>query len=608
MSMEFKIPHYLPRGASCLQIQIGWKEWTQRCLERYPCKGRTYQRLSMLIKSTKRLFDVSCNLCDKEASTKARAEWDRHVAEDVPLSLLPSEGHLNELRKRVRELLSGWGRRLEEKRVCSEEPFLGEYVPDVQGCFEVPAREGGTLACAPSEYSKDYSLVRRGVAKSKGKYRTVTMQSAGVKRVLTPVHNALYDHITRSGWCVRGDVTQGDFAVVASDLRDGESYISGDYSAATDNIYLPAVEVIVDEIAKTKELTAEERRILKGSFRNLRWKSQSGVEHPIKRGSMMGNLVSFPLLCLLNKACFDIACDIRDCKDRTRVGRFNGDDCMFCGDFDFMGTWRQVTSRYGLIVNEEKTGFSRLWLELNSQVFDVRKGNLVPKIVLSFLRPFQNSPGEILLDVIRGLSAYHLGNTLAVINMMQHEIALHGVRGSLSELSPRWLKRLSKMRWFRAAALYGGAPVTEKGVDRDLPVTVGPPPRPCFVPFVNRCSAELQRSRVEQWIGKRVRPLEKKLDRASWHGTKLTPEHACRKYSRRGYKWAFVWPSVLLDFIQERYPSVLDSDIYTPWRDDHPFLVRRCRIFEERVRKHFPPPSCLLPNADLEDPQWGINL
>jgi hypothetical protein len=443
-----------------------------------------------------------------------------------------------------------------------------------------------------------------GSAKTKGKIRVVTMQTAKVKRVLTPVHNALYDHITSFGWCVRGDVRKEDFEVVANDLQDGESYISGDYKAATDNIFLESVEVIVDEISKAKELTEEEREVLLGSFRDPEFKQTvclAGEHLPIKRGSMMGNLVSFVVLCLLNKSCFDIACDIRNPGDRSRKGRFNGDDCMFAGDMPFFTVWRDVTKRYGFIVDEEKTGFSRRWLELNSQPFDVRSRSLVSKPVLSFLLPPPTLLTGLLSGVLEGTKSFSRSVVKQTLNLMKSEIAARGVMSDLSSLTPFWRKELVKLRWFRAAAIFGGASTLEVGVDRALPVTVGPPPYPRYYDIVTRLSCRAQRENVDSWKGVVIRKRHsRRLDLLSWrlHSHDKMPQRtALRRFEWIGYEWAFVWPSSVLRVVRRDFPFILmdrKDCIRNKWLEDHPFLTRCPRIVEVgTVRSNFfpPPPS-----------------
>lgn len=583
---EFRIRGDCPlvKGDDCSALEESWKKACSCVLQRTSGRReRLKRRLGSALKSCKRLFDISCPPCDKKAGGMAREKWDRHVALHVPQdSLDRCESLLPALRARVRVLVDGWGRRLDERRVLGGEPYLGEYIPDQQGCYEVSAGQGGTLACGEEEYSGDWGLLRRGVAKTKGKHRVVTMQSAEVKRVLTPVHNALYDHISSFGWCVRGDVLKEDFESVLDDRREGEETISGDYQSATDNIFLPAVEAVVGVLLECQELSWDERRILYGSFTDLRWRSRNGAQHPIRRGSMMGNLVSFPLLCLINKASFDIACDGHGVG--SRVGRFNGDDCVFNGDSLFFGRWSSVVSAFGLVVNKEKTGVSRRWMELNSSTYDANQHRFVAKPVLSFLLPPRSAPGTILPSVISGISSFSWRVQQWIVKvLMRYEITLRGVRAGLSSLGPRWRSELVRLRWFRAACLNDAPPVRERGVDRDLPVVVGPPPDPRIYSFISRCSSELSRERVCLWRGVRVVPRLLEIDRQNLRSFKrrFQSPRLSSLFKWGGWSWTFVYPREVFEFLSDNFPNTLKAD-RSKWRDDHPFLSRRPVVFEER--------------------------
>lgn len=584
ISKEFRIPDDLIPiiiGNRCGTIRESWDLACSAIIGRYRAKGRRVHQLKLTLKSCKRLFDSPCFPCDSKASSLAKSRWDEHVGHDVPVSSVAKcKKALPALEARVRILAGGWGRKLREKRDFPEEPYLGEYVPDLQGCLEVRSACGGTLACDPSEESQDSSLVRRGVAKTKGKHRVVTMQSARVKRILRPVHNALYGHLSDFGWCVRGDVTKRDMRAVAGDRRPGERFISGDYESATDNIYLPAVDAIVRVLSEDPYLTSEERRVLVESFSDLRWLACTGAQHPINRGSMMGNLVSFPILCLLNKACYDIACDICfEGKDCSRVGRFNGDDCAFCGDSDFFLVWKSVVSHYGLVVNESKTGRSSRWIEFNSSIFDVRRDKFIPKPVLSFLRPGRYEPGSILSSVINGISSFSWSIQQWIVKVvMRYEICLRGVTAELSCLGPRWRKELVRCRWFRSAALDGPAPVIRRGESREDPVVKGPPPSTRLYGFVSRAAASLKRERLEKWLGVKVTPINERIDRKN----RLPRNKSPRLHSRfiwRGWKWSFAWPKELWEFVSN-FPGFQFSSETDLWKDDHPFLCRKPWIDE----------------------------
>jgi hypothetical protein len=397
------------------------------------------------------------------------------------------------------------------------------------------------------------------------------MQSAAVKAILKPVHNALYDHLTAFGWCVRGDVTKADFMAVWDDRGDEEDIISGDYSAATDNISLEAVEAIVSVIMESEQLTREERETLKASFTDITVRFSRMNEKNVfvvNRGSMMGNLVSFPLLCLINKACFDWTCDLRGVA--RRVGRFNGDDCLFPGDKCFYDQWRQVTGAFGLIVNEEKTGFSRRYGELNSRVFDYKHFRLIGKPVLSFLRPVEASqPGCVLGDILDGIRCLKSSvQSWIVMDLMRYEICRRKI--CVATIPSRWLATLLRRRWFRDACVKDPPSTKTWGISRSVPTILGPPPRPEFYEEVERCTVRLNLAYRDLLRGQALVPAWVRLDRTQ---PPQPPPPKTPWFYVVEYRWMWLWPRPLLDWVERTRPGVLstDNDI---WVDDHPLLHR----------------------------------
>jgi hypothetical protein len=269
---------------------------------------------------------------------------------------------------------------------------------------------------------------------------------------------------------------------------------------------------------------------------------------------------------------------------------------MFCGDDAFFLSWRKVTARYGLIVNEEKTGRSRRYLELNSQVADYR--GLISKPVLSFLRLDRQEPGSMLRSVITGMSSFARSHQLAVVTEMRHEIALRGVREDLGSLGPWWRDQLIKKRWFRESAIFGGCPLKESGVKRGVEVTIGPPPREKFLPFVTRAAAQLQRDNTDEWTGVRVVPYKGRLDRERYavDRRRMPKEHALRQFRWVGMRWAFVWPRALYERFRD-WPIFYRTE--TKWLQDHPFLTTRPRVEEVKTaRRDYPPTVDLLIRCD----------
>jgi hypothetical protein len=184
--------------------------------------------------------------------------------------------------------------------------------------------------------------------------------------------------------------------------------------------------------------------------------------------------------------------------------------------------------------------------------------------------------------------------------MLRHEISLRGVVSDLGCLSP-WLRmQLIRKRWFRDAALLGGAPTLETGVRRSLDVIVAAPPRARFYGIVTAASARLQRENTNEWMGKSVRALDQKLDRLAYYqARKSTPSFTLkRRFEWAGLRWAFVWPKSLYECWKD-FPIFLEFRQST-WCEEHPFLTIRPRIVEvaSPYRQHFPPPVSLLTGVD----------
>jgi len=321
----------------------------------------------------------------------------------------------------------------------------------------------------------------------------------------------------------------------------------------------------------------------------------------------MGNLVSFPLLCLLNKACFDIASDISRGCGANRVGRFNGDDCVFAGDQKFFSLWKEVTGTFGLCVNVEKTGYSNISADLNSQSFFIRRGQLAPKPVLSFFRPYRREPGCLLTEVLDGLRTFRGEVISLVVNcLMRFEISARQI--DLSTLSRREYSILSKKSWFRRALTDGAAPTVKKGVRRSVEMVIGPPPKASLYGVFDTLAKDVAGDMVSRWTGVPVKPEKVSIDYAAFRErSSQTPSYQPPSFRvlRRGPKlWSFVWPRPVYDhfMMYEDRAFVTNKARRSLWIDDHPCLQVSVDLVRTRFvrgsrnfRTYFGPPALLSP-------------
>nr|UYL94444.1 MAG: putative RNA-dependent RNA polymerase [Hangzhou botourmia-like virus 2] len=596
---RLKTPLNPVTGDTCCAIRRSWEGVCELLVVEARTSRLSWRRrvaLKSALSSMKRLFDAQCN-CDERLGADAKEAWKDHMAKP---RVSVKKNWLSLLEETVRSHVSGWGSGLEKARTELEngeweDPWL---CPDQQGCFERTRIEGGTLSCPPLDAcSVDPSLVRLGVAKTKGKMRVVTMQSAYVKEKLKPLHTALYNHLSSKRWLVRGEVTKEDFRVIMEDKRVGERFISGDYQCATDNIHQDTIESIVKVLSEDPNLSGEERRLLVSSFSNLRWKDGTcrvAPQGPIGRGSMMGNLLSFPILCVLNKAIFDISSDIAYGPGEHRKGRFNGDDCMFCGTPEFYRLWRRITSLYGLIVNESKSSFTSRYLELNSRTYDCSKDSFVAKPVLSFLRRKTDSPSCILTDVFNGVGGVFRDDTMwMILSSLRREISFRVP--CISNIPARWLKELLRRRWFRDAFRRGQTPVIKKGTKRCVDTVVGPPVRSSFYGMIEEMNRDVSRNVMDSFRGKACQPYSETVDRSSLdsHLSRLPP---ARVIIRRPL-WSMVYARKVFDFVNQRRPDIFLTlkERRKRWIDDSKLLCVSFSVtfsvpFSLR-RLYHPPPT-----------------
>lgn len=159
-------------------------------------------------------------------------------------------------------------------------------------------------------------------------------------------------------------------------LSRGQKVVSGDYSAATDNIYLEyteyAARAMLDRTdfsfldpGLTQYVPWIKELVIKSLVHSqLELKGQSPVD--ITRGQMMGHILSFPLLCLINRSASVMAIP------RGRFMRINGDDVLFPANPKEYRKWKKATASVGLEFSLGKNYFSRDLALVNSTycVFD----------------------------------------------------------------------------------------------------------------------------------------------------------------------------------------------------------------------------------------------
>jgi hypothetical protein len=302
-------------------------------------------------KTVQELEPSVCKPCEVRLQAKL-GEWKEGIFQEVEVSV----EHLRDFKKTLGgNVPKGWNRK--------EYP----YVPNGHATLNHTRKEGGNWN---AEQFADWCTPT--VVISSGKPRVITLFSEYNTRVLTPLHHSLYACLRKRGWLLVGSPTN---ELVAS--LNGFDYTSFDYRSATDRIKTAYVEAAVEElIEKGEGLTDDECRCLR-----VLAKLRLGPDEPTaSRGQPMGSVMSFPLLCLINKTVVDLSLNDLISDGKIQFKEWTGHRCLINGD-DLLTREprrehllrpliRKHGSEVGLEVNEEKTMVSASEGEINSTLFE----------------------------------------------------------------------------------------------------------------------------------------------------------------------------------------------------------------------------------------------
>jgi len=238
------------------------------------------------------------------------------------------------------------------------------FIPNGNATRRFTRKDGGNWNVEEFSDSCRYELVF-----SSGKPRVVTLYSAENTRVLAPLHYSLYDMLKRRGWLLVGEPTDQHVSGL-----NGAAFLSFDYSSATDNIkreYVKAAVSVLEEQADHLEPDEIE------ALRVLSSLVIDGRE--TFTGQPMGSVMSFPLLCVINKTVVDMALTAMLERKEISFREWSGHRLLVNGDDLLTREPRTGTnlrgeviiqgSKVGLVVNEEKTMVSERDGEINSTYF-----------------------------------------------------------------------------------------------------------------------------------------------------------------------------------------------------------------------------------------------
>jgi hypothetical protein len=228
-----------------------------------------------------------------------------------------------------------------------------------------------------------HSPIVKAVALSEPlKVRMITAAEASTK-VLQPFQKALWTYLSeqpqfcltdgvKSPWSehesFENDTLPWIYRIekmiqeIQSNTLDDTLWLSGDYTAATDNFPMSVTEALIEGI-----LSEIDHQPTKDW---VRWECSShkiryprGVEAQQTSGQLMGSLLSFPLLCFLN----DYIVSYSGFDKYTYL--INGDDIVAKGEKEKIDTWKAQAPQVGLSLSLGKNFIDPDFCTVNSQLF-----------------------------------------------------------------------------------------------------------------------------------------------------------------------------------------------------------------------------------------------
>jgi len=281
-----------------------------------------------------------------------RKGWDRGLYENASLNaVLPS--------KACRQLnYAGGGARMYglSKRWDSHEAYA----------LEVLTRESPFELCPSTVIS-----VETG-----GKHRIVSKSDVNAN-LFRPLHTSMYNHLSKFRWLLRGEAKASSFK--GFEWVDGDVFTSGDYESATDNLngclQRRLLDLILDQTEVVPDGIKTSAPQMLRSVLEVRSESGDVETYRQERGQLMGNLLSFPLLCLINYLGFRFYCG-------NFPVRVNGDDIVFRAPLEASRRWMKGVSGCGLTLSLGKTMVNGRFFSLNSSLFKAhrRRIEVIPMI------------------------------------------------------------------------------------------------------------------------------------------------------------------------------------------------------------------------------------
>jgi len=209
------------------------------------------------------------------------------------------------------------------------------------------------------------------------KARVITKGPPYTNFVLKPLQSVLHAAVKRcpAARLVGATISEEYLCRQVGPLREGEEYVSVDYSDATNEIHSWVSETIVETVGECLNLSEREILLFKNNLTNHLFQDprQRGRWVTQENGQLMGSIMSFPVLCIANLSICRWAQELsrrRVLSLATAAMVINGDDAVLRGTRSYE-YWGKIAPVHGLHPSPGKVYQSRRFLNMNSTLFNV---------------------------------------------------------------------------------------------------------------------------------------------------------------------------------------------------------------------------------------------
>lgn len=198
------------------------------------------------------------------------------------------------------------------------------------------------------------------------KVRTITA-GIGDTFCLKPFQHAMWQALgLEPQFCLTHGTNRLETAIerIYLQSKPDDVWISGDYTAATDSFAIDASKAILEGILESIDHEPTKRWAMKEiSPHLLIYPRDSGLEPVLQRsGQLMGSLLSFPLLCLLND------CTAQSIGLSPESYLINGDDILMRTCAENYPIWKERVQDFGLSLSAGKNYVHKSFGTVNSQL------------------------------------------------------------------------------------------------------------------------------------------------------------------------------------------------------------------------------------------------